>query len=273
MYDLLWFPSPRIWSRIGSASSLRTKSNVTPCVCLGPTTFANRNAAACIPNMWQYAESIASHASLLAPYVEIGCILPASSRASSSPRSPYTPEPDVYVIRSTPFSRTASSRLFVRNVPCQKSIDGSSTARAMSGFAARWYTWSEPSTCFVSSSRSLRSPTTSSKRLFSRASARCSSLPELRLSYTLTLPSGSARSRGPKLPPKKPAPPATKYRVTSVAYPGLRRVLDEELRTARTCSGRRRRGRLARGERALGPAGGHGHHKHWSQPIRAGARL
>ena len=44
-------------------------------------------------NIAAYAARIASPASLLAPYVDVGTIGPWSSAASSSPRSPYTPEP------------------------------------------------------------------------------------------------------------------------------------------------------------------------------------
>src|SRR6266568_381895 len=47
-------------------------------------------------------------------------------------------------MRGTPLRRIASITFCVRNVPCQKSTDGSVIARAMSGFAAKWETWSTP---------------------------------------------------------------------------------------------------------------------------------
>ena len=54
----------------------------------GADDVAEPEARAVKSNIAAYADSIASPASLLAPYVEIGTIGPWSSAASSSPRSP-----------------------------------------------------------------------------------------------------------------------------------------------------------------------------------------
>ena len=140
MYDLLWFPSPRIGRRVGSASSLRTKSirdavrlprpddvrepergphasrtcGSTPRACASPAELARA-----------VGRDRAHRAGVLARGLLAQVAVDARAGRVRDPRRRRS-------------SRHASRRLFVRNVPCQKSIDGSSTARAMSGFAARW---------------------------------------------------------------------------------------------------------------------------------------
>src|SRR3989441_2100410 len=63
---------PRISSRFGFRTSLRTKSTTTPWPLLPPTTLARRKTNAWTPNVCAYADRSASPASFDAPYTEIG---------------------------------------------------------------------------------------------------------------------------------------------------------------------------------------------------------
>src|SRR5579875_3229458 len=93
IYSFVCFPSPSISSFVGSALSLCTKSHITPCLALSPTTLENLKLHTLMSPSCVYAWANASHASLEAPYRDV-CMGEYSSGVGLIVASPYTAEVD-----------------------------------------------------------------------------------------------------------------------------------------------------------------------------------
>src|SRR3990167_6012357 len=118
-------------------------------------------------------------------------------------------EDEAYTTRRTPASRAASRRFSVPVTLFSFAPSGSSTERGTERMAAWWKITSTPRAASAVARKSRRSPSTTSSRESADAKARCSRLPEEKLSRTRTR-WPSRRSRSTTWEPMNPAPPVTR---------------------------------------------------------------
>src|SRR3990172_1354308 len=118
-------------------------------------------------------------------------------------------EDEAYTTRRTPASRAAVRRFSVPVTLFSFAPSGSSTDRGTERMAAWWKITSTPRAASAVTRKSRRSPSTTSSRESADAKARCSRLPEEKLSRTRTR-WPSRRRRSTTWEPINPAPPVTR---------------------------------------------------------------